>query len=304
VFYNAHFVDILVGFQQRPSFSVRRNVLLDEVTNDTTSLGLTSANDAEIILAGSPVPPVLFFLVPVVLLVLAGVLVNEGAGETAPTPETAVVSGSAVTLGYFPLVTVVASIVRFREPPVVFGGIDLLGATLIAGIVYPVVLGGLGGYVWFVARGGHGEDAESSTADSGTPIQNSRRGPPDDADSAGGRGTDEALAGTTTAVAMTDGLAFEPETVTIDPGSAVRWENGTNLTFTVTAYEETVPRGVEYFASGGFDTEAAAREAYPEGGIASGESYEHVFETPGTYEYFCVPQEDAGMTGTVEVREK
>jgi plastocyanin len=297
VFYNAHFVDILVGLRQQPSLSQGRNVLLDAVTNDTVTISVFGSGETELLLIGAPVPPIVFFLVPVVLLALGGALVNELAGETAPTPETAVASGSSVALGYLPPVAIIASIVRFREPRIVFGGIDFLGAILIAGVVYPVVFGGLGGYVWSVVRGGRAGDEGASTSEPGDAPRRSREGTPGDP---GGDGTSTGA----TAVAMTDGLAFEPETVTIDPGSAVRWENGTNLTFTVTAYEETVPRGVEYFASGGFDTEAAAREAYPEGGIASGESYEHVFETPGTYEYFCVPQEDAGMTGTVEVREK
>lgn len=302
VFYNAHFVDILAGLPRQSALSRRENVLLNEVTNDTVSIGVFGGGDTELLLVGVPVPPVVFFFVPVVLLVLGGVLINERAGETASTPETAVVSGSAVVLGYLPLAAVVASIVRFREPRIVFGGIDLLGAILIAGTVYPVVLGGLGGYVWFVARGASDKDTEASAADSGNAMHRPRETPSDDAGPSDGRGPEETSTRTTT-VAMTDELAFAPETVTVTPGSTVRWENEANLTVTVTAYGETIPPGVGYFASGGFDTEEAAREAYPEGGITSGESYEHVFETPGTYEYFCVPQEDAGMTGTVEVRE-
>ncbi len=102
---------------------------------------------------------------------------------------------------------------------------------------------------------------------------------------------------------MTDELAFEPGTVTVTVGDTVEWENAGSLTFTVTAYEERIPPGAAYFASGGFDAEAAARESYPGGKIESGDSYAHTFRTPGTHEYFCVPQEGAGMTGTVEVRE-
>jgi plastocyanin len=303
VFYNAHFVDIIAGLPGQPALSRRENVLLNEVTNDTVSTGMFGGGEIELLLVGVPVPPVVFFLVPAVLLALGGVLINERAGETASTPETAVVSGSAVVLGYLPLAAVVASIVRFRELRIISGGIDLLGAILIAGIVYPVALGGLGGYVWFVARGTSGEDVEASAADTGNATHHPRETPSGDAGPTDGRGSEETSARTTT-VAMTDELAFAPETVTVTPGGVVRWENGANITVTVTAYGETIPRSVGYFASGGFDSEDAAREAYPKGGIASGESYEHVFETPGTYEYFCVPQEGAGMTGTVEVREE
>ncbi|MFB6228888.1 MAG: plastocyanin/azurin family copper-binding protein [Halobacteriales archaeon] len=303
VFYNAHFVDILAGFQRRPALSRRRNVLLDEVTGDTLTVGVFGGEEAEIILAGQPVPPILFFLVPVVLLALGGILINELSGDTAPTPETAVTSGSAVVLGYLPLVTIVASIVRFREPRIIFGGIDFLGAVLVAGIIYPVVFGGLGGYVWFATRGPDDMNPETAT-ESGSTTRRSRERSTANGGAAGASGRGGAPRDPSVErVAMTDDLAFEPETVTIAPGDAVRWENEGSLTFTVTAYEETMPRGVEYFASGRFDSEEAAREAYPAGGIESGESYEHVFDTPGTYEFFCVPQENAGMTGTVEVRE-
>lgn len=293
VFYNAHLVDILVGPRRRPSLSQGRNVLLGEVTNDTTAVSLFGGPETELLLVGTPVPPVVLFTVPVVVLVLGGVLVNELAGETASTPETAVVSGSAVALGYLPPVVVVASAVRFREPRVVFGGIDLLGAILVAGIVYPVVFGGLGGYVRSVVRGGHGENV-GSTPESGDTTGRAPAERDGDADSAPA----------TERVTMTDELAFVPETVAVDPGTTVRWNNEANLTFTVTAYDETVPPGVAYFASGGFDSEDTAREAYPEGGVAGGESYGHRFETPGTYEYFCVPQERAGMTGTIVVSDE
>jgi len=58
----------------------------------------------------------------------------------------------------------------------------------------------------------------------------------------------------------------------------------------VTAYEDEIPDGAAYFASGGFDAEQAANEAYPdEGSIPEGETYEHTFETTGTYEYYCIP---------------
>lgn len=55
----------------------------------------------------------------------------------------------------------------------------------------------------------------------------------------------------------------------------------------VTAYGDEIPDDAAYFASGGFDSEDAARDAYPdEGNIPGGESYSHTFETAGTYEYF------------------
>lgn len=38
-----------------------------------------------------------------------------------------------------------------------------------------------------------------------------------------------------------------------------------------------------------------------EGAIAAGESYDHTFQAAGPFEYFCIPHEQAGMKGTVEV---
>jgi plastocyanin len=36
----------------------------------------------------------------------------------------------------------------------------------------------------------------------------------------------------------------------------------------------------------------------------TGFSYEHTFETLGTYEYYCAPHQTAGMVGTIEVVEE
>jgi plastocyanin len=72
----------------------------------------------------------------------------------------------------------------------------------------------------------------------------------------------------------------------------------------VTAYESGIPDEAAYFASGGYDSEEAAREAWTnlEGAITSGDTYEHTFEVPGTYHYFCIPHERGGMVGTVTVK--
>ena len=110
-----------------------------------------------------------------------------------------------------------------------------------------------------------------------------------------------------TRVELTDDLLFDPDEVTVSVGETVVWENVGSVGHSVTAYEDEIPDGAEYFASGGFDSESAARDAYsagdPESGVVpGGESYEHTFETAGTYAYFCIPHEGT-MTGTVEVEE-
>lgn len=102
-------------------------------------------------------------------------------------------------------------------------------------------------------------------------------------------------------VEMTDGLKFEPAEFTVNVGDTVTWETTGSVAHSVTAYEEQLPEGAVYFASGGFDSESAARDAYPnEGAVGPDETYEHTFETAGEYPYFCIPHE-TGMQGTIVV---
>lgn len=99
--------------------------------------------------------------------------------------------------------------------------------------------------------------------------------------------------------------SFDPETITVTPGTTVVWKNTSSRGHTVTAYEGSLPEGAAYFASGGFETETAARDAWTsqKGGIFYGdETFEHTFEVPGTYGYVCLPHERDGMVGSVEVR--
>lgn len=104
-------------------------------------------------------------------------------------------------------------------------------------------------------------------------------------------------------VEMTDSLVYDPDSVTVAPGTTVVWQNVGAVGHSVTAYEDEIPGEAEYFASGDFDSEQAARDAYPEGEIGGGEQYEHTFDVEGAYEYFCIPHESAGMVGTIEVGE-
>lgn len=103
-------------------------------------------------------------------------------------------------------------------------------------------------------------------------------------------------------VEMTDDLTFDPETVTITQGGTVTWENVGSIDHTVTAYGDEIPDSSVYFASGGFDSEQTARQNMEDGLIAGGETFEHTLDRPGRYEYFCIPHESAGMTGTVRVK--
>lgn len=102
-------------------------------------------------------------------------------------------------------------------------------------------------------------------------------------------------------VEMTDDLTFDPPGLSINVGETVVWENVGSSRHSVTAYGARIPASAAYFASGEFDAEDAARDAYPDGAIAGGETFEHTFDTAGEFEYFCIPHESAGMTGTIDV---
>ncbi|MFC7141849.1 plastocyanin/azurin family copper-binding protein [Halosimplex aquaticum] len=108
----------------------------------------------------------------------------------------------------------------------------------------------------------------------------------------------------TSTVEMTDDLAFEPKKIKVEAGTTVTFENVGNIGHTVTAYEDKIPDGATYFASGDFDSESAASEGYKSdqtGNIPSGESYEVTLETTGTYEYYCIPHKLNGMVGSIKV---
>jgi plastocyanin len=99
---------------------------------------------------------------------------------------------------------------------------------------------------------------------------------------------------------------FRPEELAVAPGTTVVWKNTSKSTHTVTAYENAIPDDAAYFASGGFDSEAAAREAWNArsgGSISQQRTFSHTFEIPGTYNYVCIPHEPNGMVGSVVVSE-
>jgi len=117
---------------------------------------------------------------------------------------------------------------------------------------------------------------------------------------------DDGGGGGGTTVEMTDSLAFDPGNLTVSTGTTVTWENGGSVAHTVTAYDDGIPSGSTYFASGDYESEEAAREGFRggDGGFVEGDgSFEHTFDTAGTYEYFCIPHETTGMTGTITVEE-
>jgi plastocyanin len=77
-----------------------------------------------------------------------------------------------------------------------------------------------------------------------------------------------------------DNFAFRPATLTIEAGTKVTWVNRDDVPHTATSTQK--PRA---FHSGTLDTD---------------DKFEHVFNAPGTYEYFCAVHPH--MTGKIIVK--
>lgn len=79
---------------------------------------------------------------------------------------------------------------------------------------------------------------------------------------------------------------FDPVGLRVDPGTTVRFEIASG-SHSATAYENRIPAGATAFDS----------TTMSDGG------FEHTFETPGTYDYYCTPHQSMGMTGRIVVGE-
>ncbi|WP_435119996.1 plastocyanin/azurin family copper-binding protein [Halolamina sp. C58] len=96
------------------------------------------------------------------------------------------------------------------------------------------------------------------------------------------------LTGTTTAQATSTvkmgNNYFDPIGLHVEPGTTVRFAIAAGA-HSATVYEERIPADATPFDSGT---------------ISSG-SFEHTFETPGTYDYYCIPHKTVGMVGRIVV---
>ena len=96
-------------------------------------------------------------------------------------------------------------------------------------------------------------------------------------------------------VKMTSDNRYSPQKLSIQVGETVEWQNVSRARHTVTANRAlakdpahvALPEGAKPFDSGM---------------IGPGDRWRHTFEVPGTYKYFCIPHEQLGMVGEIEVR--
>jgi len=123
VFYNAHFVTTILDLDV-------------PVFGGTDAVNFIAQSDAF-----SPV----LYLLPVLLLVGAGLAVGRRTGTTGDVGDAAV-AGASVVIGYLPLAlagTVLFTVTVDSSS----GSPDLLLAAVLAGVVYPVVFGAIGAVV-------------------------------------------------------------------------------------------------------------------------------------------------------------
>jgi plastocyanin/uncharacterized membrane protein len=98
------------------------------------------------------------------------------------------------------------------------------------------------------------------------------------------------LSGTTKAqgspVVAMDNTHFDPVGLHVEPGTTVRFEIAAG-SHSATTYEDRIPKDAAPFDSGT---------------ISEG-AFEHTFDTPGTYDYYCRPHQSMGMVGRIVVGE-
>ncbi|WP_435115726.1 plastocyanin/azurin family copper-binding protein [Halolamina sp. C58] len=126
-------------------------------------------------------------------------------------------------------------------------------------------------------------DETDTPADDGTET-------PTEGGSGGGGTTVEMITGDS------GGYYFDPIGLFVESGTTVTFENVSG-SHSATAYDESI--------------DAASTTRIPEGASAfnsgilgeEGATFQHTFETTGTYDYFCLPHKSLGMVGRIVVSE-
>ncbi|MFO8173283.1 MAG: plastocyanin/azurin family copper-binding protein [Gemmatimonadota bacterium] len=83
-------------------------------------------------------------------------------------------------------------------------------------------------------------------------------------------------------IMLTSSFTFSPSQVNISPGTTVRWVNQADIFHTITPDEH----------------DEWSRTTMNQ----AGQTFEHTFQTAGTFPYFCEPHLSQGMTGTITVQ--
>lgn len=95
-------------------------------------------------------------------------------------------------------------------------------------------------------------------------------------------------------VRMTNHETFMPATIHIPPGGTVTWKNTSSAVHTVTDDPKLAARPADAFLPAG-------AKPFNSGFLKAGAVYRHRFTVAGSYHYFCLLHEAAGMIGTIVV---
>ncbi|WP_435349504.1 plastocyanin/azurin family copper-binding protein [Haloarchaeobius sp. HRN-SO-5] len=106
----------------------------------------------------------------------------------------------------------------------------------------------------------------------------------------GGGGDDDEVPENTVIVGPDNTFVFEPDSLTVSPGTEVTWEWDSN---THNVVVESQPDGADWPG-----TEGGESQTFDEGYV-----YSYTFEVPGTYTYYCSPHRAQGMQGEIIVEE-
>ena len=103
-------------------------------------------------------------------------------------------------------------------------------------------------------------------------------------------------ASTPTVIKMADKQPFyTPEKVSIKVGDTVQWVNNGQTVHSVSTTVATAQNPKDTSMPKG-------AQAFDSGFIPPGGDFSYTFTVPGTYKYFCLPHEKAGMVGFVVVK--
>jgi plastocyanin len=88
---------------------------------------------------------------------------------------------------------------------------------------------------------------------------------------------------------------FDPGFLQVRVGTTVEWRNASMFTVHTITCDPTRTRREDYVML----PEGAL--PFASGRLGPGDRFRHTFSVPGRFRYFCIPHQDQGMIGEVEV---